>query len=245
MNSLLTERDAAVLTLTINRPERRNALDTATYDALAAQLRAADADTGLAAVILTGAGDHFTAGNDLRDFQAERAAGDSPALRFLRALVDTDVPVLAAVEGHAVGVGVTLLQHCDFAFAAGTARLRMPFVALGLCPEGASSLLLPRLAGMRKAAEWLLQGRAFDAAEAHAAGLLTGVPEPGQALAAARAVAADLAAQPRQALRVSKRMLRQADRAAIHATLDHEAEQFRERLRSPEAQQAFARFFNK
>lgn len=117
MNSLLTERDAAVLTLTINRPERRNALDTATYDALAAQLRAADADTGLAAVILTGAGDHFTAGNDLRDFQAERAAGDSPALRFLRALVDTDVPVLAAVEGHAVGVGVTLLQHCDFAFS--------------------------------------------------------------------------------------------------------------------------------
>jgi len=121
MNSLLTERDAAVLTLTINRPERRNALDTATYDALAAQLRAADADTGLAAVILTGAGDHFTAGNDLRDFQAERAAGDSPALRFLRALVDTDVPVLAAVEGHAVGVGVTLLQHCDFAFAPGCA----------------------------------------------------------------------------------------------------------------------------
>lgn len=143
MNSLLTERDAAVLTLTINRPERRNALDTATYDALAAQLRAADADTGLAAVILTGAGDHFTAGNDLRDFQAERAAGDSPALRFLRALVDTDVPVLAAVEGHAVGVGVTLLQHCDFAFAAGTARLRMPFVALGLCPEGLPACCCP------------------------------------------------------------------------------------------------------
>ena len=153
------DRDGAVLTLTINRPERRNALDNATYAALTEQLARASADASVSAVILTGAGEHFTAGNDLRDFQAERGAGDSAAMSFLRALTTTDVPVIAAVEGYAVGIGVTLLQHCDFVHIGEGATLRLPFVALGLCPEGASSLLLPRLAGARCAAEWLLQGR--------------------------------------------------------------------------------------
>ena len=153
------DRDGAVLTLTINRPERRNALDNATYAALTEQLARASADAFVSAVILTGAGEHFTAGNDLRDFQAERGAGDSAAMSFLRALTTTDVPVIAAVEGYAVGIGVTLLQHCDFVHIGEGATLRLPFVALGLCPEGASSLLLPRLAGARRAAEWLLQGR--------------------------------------------------------------------------------------
>ena len=179
------DRDGAVLTLTINRPERRNALDNATYAALTEQLARASADASVSAVILTGAGEHFTAGNDLRDFQAERGAGDSAAMSFLRALTTTDVPVIAAVEGYAVGIGVTLLQHCDFVHIGEGATLRLPFVALGLCPEGASSLLLPRLAGARRAAEWLLQGKAFGARQALEAGLATTVTPAGQALAAA------------------------------------------------------------
>lgn len=242
---LHTQCDAAVLSLVINRPECRNALDNPTYQALSHALRNATADRALAAVVLSGAGAHFTAGNDLRDFQATRACGDSPAVDFLRALADTDVPVIAAVEGCAIGIGVTLLQHCDFVYAAQDATLRMPFVALGLCPEGASSLLMPRLAGRRRAAQWLLQGKAFDAQEAFEGGLISAVTPPGQALAAAQATAAELSALPREALRLTKAMLKRADRAAIHDTLDFEADQFRARLHTQEAQDAFARFLGR
>lgn len=241
---LKVQRDGAVLTLTIDRQDRRNALDTATYAALTEQLSLASADVTLSAVILTGAGDHFTAGNDLRDFQAERGAGDSAGLTFLRALTTADVPVIAAVEGYAIGIGVTLLQHCDFVHIGEGATLRMPFVALGLCPEGASSLLLPRLAG-RRAAEWLLQGKAFSAQDALEGGLATSVTPKGQALAAAQATAADLARQPPAALRLTKTMMKRADRQAIADTLDYEADQFRARLQSEEAQAAFAKFFKK
>lgn len=237
-------RDGAVLTLTINRQDRRNALDTATYAALTEQILQAGADAAVSAVILTGAGEHFTAGNDLRDFQAERGTGDSAGLTFLRALTTVDVPIIAAVEGYAIGIGVTLLQHCDFVHIGEGATLRMPFVALGLCPEGASSLLMPRLAG-RRAAEWLLQGKAFSAQEARDAGLATSVTPKGEALAAARATAADLAKQPPTALRLTKAMLKRPDRQAIQDTLDYEAEQFRARLKTDEAQAMFAKFFKK
>ncbi|WP_342067215.1 enoyl-CoA hydratase-related protein [Achromobacter kerstersii] len=237
-------RDGAVLTLTIDRQDRRNALDTATYAALTEQIVQASADQSVSAVILTGAGEHFTAGNDLRDFQAERGAGDSAGLTFLRALTTAEVPVVAAVEGYAIGIGVTLLQHCDFVHIGDGATLRMPFVALGLCPEGASSLLMPRLVG-RRAAEWLLQGKAFTAQDAHEAGLATSVTEKGQALAAAQATAADLARQPPAALRLTKAMMKRADRQAIQEALDYEAQQFRARLQTDEAQAAFAKFFKK
>ncbi len=241
---LKVQRDGAVLTLTIDRQDRRNALDTATYAALTEQLSLASADVPLSAVILTGAGDHFTAGNDLRDFQAERGAGDSAGLTFLRALTTADVPVIAAVEGYAIGIGVTLLQHCDFVHIGEGATLRMPFVALGLCPEGASSLLMPRLAG-RRAAQWLMQGKAFTADDAVQAGLATSVTAKGQALAEAQATAADLARQPPAALRLTKAMMKRADRQAIQETLDYEAQQFRARLQTEEAQAAFAKFFKK
>ncbi|NMK47224.1 enoyl-CoA hydratase-related protein [Achromobacter sp. Bel] len=237
-------REDAVLTLTIDRQDRRNALDTATYAALTEQISLASGDPSVSAVILTGAGEHFTAGNDLRDFQAERGAGDSAGLTFLRALTSADVPVIAAVEGYAIGIGVTLLQHCDFVHIGEGATLRMPFVALGLCPEGASSLLMPRLAG-RRAAEWLLQGKAFSALDAHEAGLATSVAPKGQALTAAQATAADLARQPPAALRLTKAMMKRADRQAIQETLDYEAQQFRARLQTDEAQAAFAKFFKK
>lgn len=241
---LKVSRDGAVLTLSIDRQDRRNALDTATYAALTEQISLASADVAVSAVILTGAGEHFTAGNDLRDFQAERGTGDSAGLTFLRALTTADVPVIAAVEGYAIGIGVTLLQHCDFVHIGEGATLRMPFVALGLCPEGASSLLMPRLAG-RRAAQWLLQGNAFSAQEAVEAGLATSATPKGQALAAAQATAADLARQPPAALRLTKAMMKQADRQAIQETLDYEAQQFRARLQTEEAQAAFAKFFKK
>ncbi|CAB3658540.1 enoyl-CoA hydratase-related protein [Achromobacter pestifer] len=237
-------RQGAVLTLTIDRQDRRNALDTATYAALTEHVSLASADLSVSAVILTGAGEHFTAGNDLRDFQAERGAGDSAGLTFLRALTMADVPVIAAVEGYAIGIGVTLLQHCDFVHIGEGATLRMPFVALGLCPEGASSLLMPRLAG-RRAAEWLMQGKAFSARDAHEAGLATSVTPKGEALAAAQATAADLVRQPPVALRLTKAMMKRADRQAIQETLDYEAQQFRARLQTEEAQAAFAKFFKK
>ncbi|QKH35407.1 enoyl-CoA hydratase/isomerase family protein [Achromobacter pestifer] len=240
---LQVSRDGAVLTLTINRPDRRNALDTATYAALTEQIALASADMAVAAVVLTGAGEHFTAGNDLRDFQAERGAGDSAGLTFLRTLATAEVPVIAAVEGYAIGIGVTLLQHCDFVYTGEGATFRIPFVALGLCPEGASSLLMPRLVGARRAAEWLLQGKAFTAQDACDAGLATSVTAKGQALATAQATAADLERQPRAALRLTKAMLRRPDRQAIQDTLDYEAQQFRIRLQSEEAQAAFAKFF--
>lgn len=241
---LKVARDGAVLTLTIDRQDRRNALDTATYAALTEQISQASADVTVSAVILTGAGEHFTAGNDLRDFQAERGAGDSAGLTFLRALTTADVPVIAAVEGYAIGIGVTLLQHCDFVHIGEGATLRMPFVALGLCPEGASSLLMPRLVG-RRAAQWLMQGKAFSAQEAVEAGLATSVTPKGEALAAAEATAVDLARQPPAALRLTKAMMKRADRQAIQETLDYEAQQFRARLQTEEAQAAFARFFKK
>ena len=152
--------------------------------------------------------------------------------------------MIAAVEGYAIGIGVTLLQHCDFVHIGEDATLRMPFVALGLCPEGASSLLMPRLAG-RRAAEWLLQGKAFSARDAHEAGLATSVAPKGQALAAAQATAADLARQPPAALRLTKAMMKRVDRQAIQETLDYEAQQFRARLQTEEAQAAFAKFFKK
>lgn len=244
-DTLLASHADGILTLTLNRPQRRNALDAATYLALAQALRAAQHDAQTAAIILTGTGEHFTAGNDLREFQAERPAGDSPGLTFLRALIDCDVPVLAAVEGHAVGVGATLLLHCDFVYAGQDARLRLPFLALGLCPEGGSSQVLAHIAGARRAAEWLMLGDTITAEAACEAGLVSQVTACGQALATAQATAQRLAAQPRQALRTTKALMRGPGRAELHATLDREAEQFRQRLASAEAQAAFARFFQR
>ena len=235
------ERQGAVLDILIDRPDRRNALTDAMYRDMARLLREADADPACAAVVLHGAGGHFTAGNDLAEFQLPQDSQDVGSIAFLHTLASVDVPVIAAVQGQAVGVGVTLLLHCDFVYAAPDAVFRLPFVSLGLCPEGASSLLLPRLAGARRAARWLLQAAPFDAQDALAGQLLSAVAA--DPLDAARACAQTLAQQPVQALRASKRLLREPDRAAIHRVLDAEAGVFFERLKSPEAQAAFQQFF--
>jgi enoyl-CoA hydratase/carnithine racemase len=232
------------MVLTISRPELRNALDTATYRALAEAVGAADRDPEVRAAILTGAGGHFTAGNDLRDFQQLPAEGREPAgIAFLKALAGCGKPLLAAVEGVAVGIGTTMLLHCDFAFAGAGARFRMPFVPLGLCPEGASTLLLPRAAGAKRAADLLLTGREFGAEEAAAAGVLTAAVPAGAALDRARETARHLASLPPEALRVSKALLRRPDRAQVLEAIDLEFAEFARRLVSEEAQQAFAAFF--
>lgn len=244
MSNLIRSLDGGVLTLTIDRPEARNALDAGTYRALAEAVAAADGDAAVGAVIVTGAGGHFTSGNDLKEFQSrELVAGDSPGIALLRALAGFGKPLLAAVEGVAVGIGSTMLLHCDFAWAGEGARFRMPFVPLGIVPEGASTLLFPRLAGAKRASDLLLLGREFSAAEALAAGLLTGVTPKGGALARAREAAAQLQALPPEALRATKALLRRPDRAAVQEAIDLEMAELRRRVPSPEAQAAFAAFF--
>lgn len=239
------EFDAGTMVLTLDRPAQRNALSIEMYDDLRAGLDEANDDPRCHAVIITGSGGSFTAGNDLRDFQRPRRDGDSPALAFLRTLANVDVAVIAAVEGHAVGVGTTLLQHCDFVHADDTAVFSLPFISLALCPEGGSSLLLEQIAGRRKTAQWLMLGNQFDAQDALEGGLVTSVCPCGQALAEARRTAAVLATKPLQALRLTKRMLREPGRPALMAAMDAERERFGERLASSEAQALFKRFFER
>lgn len=243
---LISAPSAGVRLLTISRPERRNALDRATYRALGDALQAAAADEDVKAVVLTGAAGCFTAGNDLADFQDTSNAGEpSAGLTFLGVLSTFEKPVVAAVEGFAVGIGTTLLLHCDLAYAGAGARFRLPFVNLGLCPEGASSYLLPRIAGTKRANELLLLGELFGAEEAMAAGIVNAVTEEGGALALALRKAEAMAALPPQSLATTKRLLRHAIAGPVAATLALEAENFHALRLQPAAQAAFAAFFKR
>jgi len=245
IQTVLVEKSNGVLTLTINRPERRNALDVATYLALAEQVWTAGEDKDIRAIVLTGANNYFTAGNDLKDFQAPRTDGDSAGIKFLRSLADCDLPIVVAVEGSAIGIGVTMLQHCDFIYAADNVTFKIPFVPLGLCPEGASSILMAQIVGARRATDWLLRGRPFSAQEALEARFITAISPAGSTLNMALETAAELAALPPEALQLSKRMLKHSLRPKIHSAFDYEWAHFNERLKSSEAQAAFARILNK
>jgi len=242
MSTVLRSLEGGIVVLTIHRPEARNALDAQAYRALASSVAEADADGSVRAVILTGAGGHFTAGNDIRDFQAPLEPGEPAPISFLRSLAAFSKPLLAAVEGVAVGIGTTLLLHCDLVFAGRGARLRMPFVQLGLCPEGASTFLLPRAVGTRRAVEWLMLGREITAAEAAEAGLVTAAVEDGGALARAVETARQLVALPAGSLRATKALLRRPGREGVAAAFEAETEEFIARRDSPEAQAAFAAF---
>lgn len=242
---LLSDPQPGVRLLTINRPDRRNALNRATYAALGDALAAADADGEVRAIVLTGAEGCFTAGNDLADFQDTSDTGPSAGLTFLRALTSCTKPVLAAVEGFAVGIGTTLLLHCDFAYAGAGATFRLPFAALGLCPEGASSYLLPRIAGSKKAAELLMLGSPFGPDIACDAGLVNAVTAKDGALAVALEKAGLLAALPPESVAATKRLLRAHTQEAVAAALALEAESFHALRRGPAAQAAFARFFKR
>ena len=243
-SDLDVRRDGGVLHLVLARPAKKNAITRAMYAALTDALGAAASDAGVRAVVLSGAGGVFTAGNDLGDFLLDPPAGpDSPVFRFLRAASTFPKPLVAAVEGPAVGIGTTILLHCDLAYAAPDARFKMPFVDLGLVPEAASSLLLPRVAGPMRAAGWLLFGEAFSADDALAAGLVNEVVADPTARALERAHT--LAAKPPQAVRLTKALLRRADADAVQETILVEGAHFTERLASPEAQEAFTAFFEK
>lgn len=243
-NTLLVDVSNRVLTLTINRPSQKNALDGPTYAALTAALEQAIGRDDLNAIVLTGAGGFFTAGNDLADF-LKVPEGASPGLTFLKTISKVDIPIIAAIEGGAVGIGVTMLLHCDFVIAGTGAQFRIPFVPLGLCPEGASSLLLARYVGIRKANEWLYRGTPFTAEEAQQAGLINRVVIADEALSAAQTLAREMAGQSRLALTSTKALLQRACADQVAATLDAERERFAQCLASPEAKAAFKRFLAK
>jgi enoyl-CoA hydratase/carnithine racemase len=231
---VLMTRAAGVCELRLNRPEKRNAITFAMYEALYRGLRDAQADEAVRVVLLSGEGAGFCAGNDLHDFlDGPQFTSEHPVMGFLHALADFDKPLVAAIHGQTVGIGVTLLLHCDLVIAARSTALSMPFVKLGLVPEAASSLLLPRLVGPQRAAELLLLGRAVDGATAERFGLVNRVVEETALLTEARALSAALAAQPGGALRATRALLR-GDPAAVHAQIDAEARVFAAQLSSEE-----------
>lgn len=248
MSEVLSETVAAgVVQITMNRPDRKNALDRASYAGLIAAIAAAEADASVRAILLTGAGGTFTSGNDIKDFAMAAAAGEGPrvAIDFLETISTAKKPIVAAVEGFAVGIGTTMLLHCDLAFAARSATFRLPFVTLGLCPEGGSSYLLPLVAGSKKAAELLMLGEAFTAETAAGAGLVNAVTEDGTALEAGLAKAKALAALPPESLALTKMLLKRGPAHAVAETIATEARHFGERLKSPEAMAAFMAFLKK
>ena len=239
-----------VATIEIARPEKKNALTVAMYQAMADALDAAGADASVRAVLITGQPGVFTSGNDIEDFMA-RPPGqgseglDSPVFRFMRALCSCDKPVVAAVTGAAVGIGTTLLLHCDLVYVADDARLAMPFVSLGLVPEFASSLLVPQLMGHRRAAEKLLLGEPFTAEQAVECGIANAVLPATEVVNHARRVAERFNALPPGAVREAKQLMRAPQREQIEATIRTEGALFAKRLRSPEAMEAFQAFFQK
>jgi enoyl-CoA hydratase/carnithine racemase len=244
--SIKTATANGVATIEIARPEKKNALTIAMYQAMADAIAAARADDAVRALLITGQPGVFTSGNDLEDFMQRPPQGaESPVFRFMRALLECDKPVVAAVTGAAVGIGTTMLLHCDLVFVSDEARLAMPFTSLGLVPEFASSVVVPGLMGHARAAEKLLLGDPFSGAQAVECGIANAVLPAGEVVRHARRVAERFNALPPAAVRASKRLLREPQRAALLQAIEGEGRIFAERLRSPEAREAFVAFFEK
>ena len=234
-----------ILEIRLNRPEKKNALTRAMYQAIIEALRHADAEPSVRVVLLTGTGDAFTSGNDIADFQA-RPGGNTPLSGggFLAAISEVQKPMLAAVNGSAIGVGTTMLMHCDLIVAARSARFLMPFTSLGLVPEAASSLLVPRLLGHQRASELLLLSEPINAETAFAWGLVNRLVDDAELMPTARALAGRMAALPPQAVRLTKRLMKHGA-PDVAARIQEEIAMYGERLASPEAQEAFAAFMEK
>jgi enoyl-CoA hydratase/carnithine racemase len=246
--AILIEVQAGLMTIAFNRADKKNSITAAMYQAMVDALASAEQDPAVRVILFHGSTQIFSAGNDLDDFMKRPPDGpNAPVVQFLTRLSTASKPVMAAVAGPAVGIGATLLLHCDMVYAADTARFSLPFAALGLCPEAASSLLLPQIAGYQRAAEKLLTGDTFDAHEALAMGIVNKVLPADDLLAYARAQARKLVALPPASLRVTKALLKGGaeGQAKIGARIGEELVHFSQMLRGPEAREAMTAFFEK
>ena len=246
MSDILVHTEAGITTLTFNRPDKKNSITAAMYGALADAIAAAAADPAVRVVVFQGNETTFSAGNDIGDFlNNPPATEDSPVFRFLRGIAQFPKPLLAAVCGPAVGIGTTLLFHCDLVYAGDNAAFSMPFVNLGLCPEAASSLLVPQMLGYHRAAEALLLGEPFMAEAALEVGLVNRVLPPTEVNAYAQAQAKKLAATPLSALIETKRLMKGGQQAAVKAQMAEEGASFGRMLTAPAAKEAFTAFMQK
>ncbi len=239
-------RGDGVLAIRLERPDRRNAITVAMYAELADAIAGAANDPSVRVISISGSGRDFTAGNDLMDFLAEvrpDSIDSLPVGHFLRALADNEVPLVAAVQGNVIGIGTTMLLHCDLVLAEEGARFKMPFVELGLVPEAASSLILPRLAGRRAAARTLLLGESFGAAQALDWGIVSHVVPEGGLEETLAGIVTTLLSRPPEALRLTQRLLRAAERDSVNERIALESGHFGERLQSEEIKGAIAAFF--
>jgi enoyl-CoA hydratase/carnithine racemase len=246
MSDILVHTEAGVCTITFNRPDKKNSITAAMYGTMADALQTAQDDAAVRCVVFQGSETMFSAGNDIADFLNNPPAGTgSPVFRFLRGIAQFPKPLVAAVCGPAVGVGTTMLFHCDLVYAGDNAAFSMPFVNLGLCPEAASSLLVPQMLGYHRAAEALLLGEPFMAEAALEVGLVNRVLPPTEATGYAQAVARKLAAKPISALVETKRLMKKTHTAQVLAVMDEEGASFGRMLREPAAREAFGAFMER
>ena len=250
MTDILTHTEAGVMTLTLNRPGKKNSITQAMYSAMADALLHAGTDTSVSAVVFQGHATVFSAGNDIGDFlngppRLEGAAQDTPVMRFLYGISSFAKPIVAAVCGPAVGIGTTMLFHCDLVYAGDNAAFSMPFVNLGLCPEAASSLLVPQMLGYHRAAEALLLGEPFMAEAALEVGLVNRIVPPTEANGVAQAQARKLAAKPISSLMETKRLMKMGQASQITERIAQESASFGRMLSEPAAREAFTAFMSK
>ena len=246
MSDIVTERSGSILSVRLNRPEKKNAMTSSMYITMAGVLDDAARDEHVRVVLWHGAGDSFSAGNDLEDFMKNPPGpGQSPQAQLINGLVNFEKPLIAAVRGAAIGGGTTMLAHCDFVYAGESAKFQVPFVNLGLVPEFGSSYLLPLRFGYVRAAELILLGQPFDALRAAELGLVTQVVPDQMVLATATETARKLAEKPAAAVQACKRLMRGAVREQLEHAVKLENEEFAARVTSPEAKEAFRAFFAK
>ena len=246
MSDILVHTEAGVMTLTLNRVDKKNSITAAMYSTLADALDQAQADATVRVVLLQGDATVFSAGNDIGDFLHKPPAGqDSPVFRFLHGIAAFPKPIVAAVCGPAVGIGTTMLLHCDLVYAGDNAAFALPFVNLGLCPEAASSLLVPQMFGYHRAAEALLLGEPFMAEAALEVGLVNRVVPPTEANAIAQAQARKLAAKPLSSLIETKRLMKKGQAALVAQQMTEEGAVFGRMLGEPAAREAFTAFMHK
>ena len=246
MNDIVTERSGNILRIQLNRPAKRNAMTSAMYITMAELLETAADDDQISVVLWHAAGDSFSAGNDLEDFMKNPpGSSESPQARLMDALINLEKPLVAAVQGAAIGGGTTMLAHCDFVYAGESAKFQLPFVNLALVPEFGSSYLLPLRFGYVRAAELILLGKPFDASRAAQLGLVTQVVPDEKLLDTATEAAQALAAKPSAAVQACKRLMKRALREQLEQAVQFENAEFAERVRSDDAKEAFRAFFAK